>query len=451
MMLLLSFMALLPRLMLGFCIIHFIWSALDGRSLLVKVFLSAGIGLGISSLLSFLWIWFGLPLVVYVILESLLAIVLTGWLFYTDRIKPRFESQMDRSNAIWLLLLIAGVFLFAVNLALYGLQYPHGRPDAWINWNVVARFIYLGGENWQATFLRQFDHPDYPLFMALTNAITWVFVGEPSTWGPIAVNFLFALFAAGLLFSFVNLLRDFKQASLSTILFVSLPFITDQGMRQYSDFLLAYLMLAGGGLTLLYILKKEARLASLAGIVVGLGGWAKNEGLMAIVGFSIVWALIVFKTREKLVVRNYVLGLSFPLLVIVLFKLFLAPSNDLLSVHGNLLDKALDMGRYMIIFQKAGFILWNLGGTPYSLIALLALVVFLVGKSDRNIPDRWPLGVLIGFQLAVYFMIFVFTPHDLIWHLNTSLDRLYLHVLPLAFLWFFIWIKSPQDFFSKEN
>jgi hypothetical protein len=58
---------------------------------------------------------------------------------------------------------------------------------------------------------------------------------------------------------------------------------------------------------------------------------------------------------------------------------------------------------------------------------------------------------VIGFQLAVYFGIYLLTPLDLDYHLRTSLDRLYMHVLPLALLGIFLWLKSPQELLSKES
>ncbi|MBI2334173.1 MAG: hypothetical protein HYU84_18780, partial [Chloroflexi bacterium] len=358
--LLLSFAALLPRLLLGFWFVHFIWNAMDGKSLLVKVFLSGGVGFGVSSLFGFLWIWLGLPLAMYAILESIVAIALTGWMFFARRL--RFPKLIDKPDLVWGSILAAGVFIFALNLFFYALQYPHGRPDAWINWNVVARFIYLGGADWQATFLRQWDHPDYPLFVAVTNAITWTLIREPSTWGSVAFHFVNTFFTAGLLFSLVNRFRDFKQAVLATMIFISLPFTVGQGMRQYADLLLAYLILAAGGLTLLYLQTKETRLAVLAGLLAGVSGWAKNEGLMAIVGVSVVWVLLALKKEERPAFRNYIFGLAFPLLVTTLFKLFLAPSNDLLSAHGSPFDKILDAERYLIIFREAGVMLRKLGG-----------------------------------------------------------------------------------------
>ncbi|MFN8399506.1 MAG: hypothetical protein U0X74_05790 [Anaerolineales bacterium] len=449
--LLLSFIALLPRIFLGFFIVHSIWSAVDGKSLLIKIFLSAGVGFGVSSLLGFLLIWAGLPLTIYAWVESIVAVLLMIWLLFQNRHQLGMPQISVKQEFLWLSILAVGALFFILNLMLFGLQYPHGRPDAWINWNVVARFIYLGGSNWQATFLRQWDHPDYPLLVPMTNAITWVFLGNVSTWGPIALHFVLSLFATGLLFSLVNHFRDFKQATLSAVLFTSLPFVVNQGMRQYSDFLVAYLILGAGGLTLLYLQTKEKRIAALVGLMIGLAGWAKNEGLMAIVGLTIVWALLGLKKEERPVLINYGLGLIFPVLVIALFKIFLAPSNDLMSAQGSLLDKIFDIGRYKTIFSVAIPMLWNLGNTPVSIVGLIILTTLLVGRSKNRLKGVWTLAVIILIQLTAYFGIFVLTPRDLDWHLNTSLDRLYLHILPLAFLLLFLWLKSPQELLSKES
>ena len=449
--LLLSFITLLPRIFLGFFIVDFIWNVKDGKSLLVKIFLSAGVGFGVSSLFSFLWIWVGLPLTVYAWVESILAILLMIWLLFQNREILRIPQVTVKQEFLWLSFLAAGALFFALNLILFGLQYPHGRPDAWINWNVVARFIYLGGADWQATFLRQWDHPDYPFLVPMTNAITWVLLGNASTWGPVALHFVLSLFAAGLLFAFVNIFRGFKQSILPVLIFTSLPFVVNQGMRQYSDFLVAYLILAAGGLTLMYLQTKEKRIAVLVGLVIGLAGWAKNEGLMAILSVSFVWVLLALKKEGRTGLLRYAIGLIFPVVVIVLFKIFLAPSNDLISAQESLADKIFDIERYKTIFSIAIPMLWNLGNTPISIIGLIILTALLVGRSTNRITGLWALAVIVLIQLTAYFGIFVLTPRDLAWHLNTSLDRLYLHILPLAFLLFFLWLKSPQELLSKES
>jgi hypothetical protein len=228
------------------------------------------------------------------------------------------------------------------------------------------------------------------------------------------------------------------------MIFISLPFTIGQGMRQYADMLLAQLILAASGLTLLYLQTKESRLAILAGLTVGLCGWAKNEGLVAILGLTLLWIVLTVK-KEKQALWNYFAGLAFPLLVVILFKLFLAPSNDLLAGQGNLFDKIVNVERYKIILEHAFATLWRLGDVPVSLFGIIILTAIILGRSNRGIPGLWFIPALIGILLTAYFGTYLLTPQDLSWHLSTSLDRLYLHLFPLAFLWLFLWLKSPEE------
>jgi hypothetical protein len=39
---------------------------------------------------------------------------------------------------------------------------------------------------------------------------------------------------------------------------------------------------------------------------------------------------------------------------------------------------------------------------------------------------------LVFWQLAVYVGIYALSPYDIDWHLTTSLDRVLLHIMPLA-------------------
>ena len=78
-------------------------------------------------------------------------------------------------------------------------------------------------------------------------------------------------------------------------------------------------------------------------------------------------------------------------------------------------------------------------------------MAMFIGRSADRTPGMWTFGVVIGLQSAIYFGIYLLTPLELTYHLNTSLDRLYLQILPLAMLWLFIWLKSPQELTSKES
>ncbi len=451
---LLSFVSLFPRILLGFWLLDLVWDAAKRELLLVKVFLAAAAGFGVSSLLAFLWIWSGGSLDRYIFVETTAALLLTvlrwprRYRAFCSDFPP--AQKLERAAWFWRLLMGVGVLLFMFNLISVSFQFPHGRMDAWSNWNVVSRFIYLGGADWKNTFLRNFDHPDYPLMMTISNAITWAHIEKTSIWGPISFHFLVALSTAGLLFSLVNIFKGMQQASLAALFFMMQPSVAANAMSQYADFPFSYLLLAAGGALLLYFLTDDARLVLLSGFFTGLSPWMKNEGFVTVIAFTLMWGILSFQ-KGRFTFRNYLIGLAVPITIVILFKLFLSPPNDLLAAKRNLLEQITAMERYAIIIRSAGRTLWNLGEGPIPLIGLIILYGALAGRSGEHVAGLWTIGAVILIQLSAYFVVYLITPHDLEWHLVTSMNRLYSHVLPLAFLLFFVWIKSPQELASKES
>jgi hypothetical protein len=362
----------------------------------------------------------------------------------------RLGQIFDAISPLWLALLFSSSMIFLLNLVTTAFEFPHGSMDAWMNWNVVSRFIVLGGEDWQNTFQRSLGHPDYPLFMTITNAITWVFMQNDSVWGPILFHFLLSLSTVGLLTSLLYTLKDMTQATLAGILFMTQIFIAGHSMRQLADFPLAYLILGAGGVTLLYVSHGETNHALLAGFLAGVAAWTKNEGLVVVGGFTLVWFIFGWQNNWS-GFKRYAAGLAFPLLVVILFKIFLAPPNDLASGAKNILELATDTQRIALILNESAKTLWNFSESPIPLIGLIIVYGVIIGKSKTQPIGLWMLGVVILVQITAYFVIYLITPHNLEWHLRTSLSRLYLHVFPLALLLFFIWIKSPQELASKES
>jgi hypothetical protein len=447
---LLVFLSLIPRLLFGVAILQ----RLEIRNSLLKISLSPALGFGGSSLFAFLWLWAGLPIAIYAILEIVLILTFTMWILLLLRNRTlndiRLISISGGLSPLWFALLSVGIVIFIVNLMTTAFQFPHGGMDAWMNWNVVSRFIALGGDDWENTFLRSLGHPDYPLFMTITNALTWVFTRNDTVWGPIVFHFLLSLFTAGLLFSLVSALKDTTQAALAGILFMTQTFIAGHSMSQLADFPLAYFILGTGGVTLLYIKRSQTQYALLAGFLAGLAAWTKNEGLVTVGSFTLVWFILgLQKGWESF--KGYLAGLAFPLTVVVLFKVFLAPPNDLASSARNILGLATDSGRIALILKEAAKTLWNFNESPIHLIGLIIVYGVIIGKSRLRPAGLWLLGFVIFIQLSAYFAVYLITPHDLEWHLRTSLSRLYMHMFPLVLLCFFAWIRSPQELASKES
>jgi hypothetical protein len=447
-MLALTFLALLPRAAMGFLVIDILWRG-PSKSRILQVFMAAPVGVGLSSLLSFVWIWAGLSLQSYVIGET--AAVMIGSVLWA---RSRFAgtSQALRApgalwparNLGWWAALAAAAVIVLAQFWIGALQRPHGAWDAWAQWNVVSRFIYRGGQHWQGTFLRVYDHPAYPLLLGVSNAATWELVGIESARGPMALAFLYTGCVAGLLFGLVKELRGSSQACLAAIVLVALPPLVPTGVLQYADVPEACYFLASACMMLLYLRWEERSLAWLAGLMAGLAAWTKNEGLVFNVICLPIWAMITWKLGKP-AIRDYLLGAAFPLLVVGLFKVFLAPARDVFSNPDAMMAGFLDASRWVEVLRGAASAFVSSG-----LVApLLALAVYaaLVGRAGQRPRGLTYVALLAGAQASCYVLAYVGIPFDYgnATLIPTSVSRLWMHVLPMLAMGLFLWLRSPED------
>lgn len=451
----LAFLALIPRFLLGFLITHFIWTSKRIPDLVIKVFLALPAGVGVSSLLSFIWIWAKMDLRIYIWVETFLTVLVTVFIVWKNRhnilsvLKHTHIALPNRQSLIWITLFVVSAILFTSFFWIDSVKYPHGKYDAWTIWNVVARFVYRGGENWQGTFLRPYTHPDYPFLLAMSNATTWTLLNKEVTYGPILLAFFFMLSLVGLLFGLLNELRDSKQASIAAILLMTQPVVAYHGMSLIADLPETFYFLASAGLMPLFLSHRDKSLAVIAGLMAGLAAWTKNEGMAFAAVNLIAWVGIGIFLKERLLIRNFLFGISLPMLVVILFKILLAPQNDLLAENQNILAQLFVLPRYIMIIKHAAGDLWNFGIQPVPIAAALFIYMLLAGRTRNSIQVMLPAMFAVSAQLLVYFFIYVITPLDLEWHLGSSLGRLYLHLFPLALLCLFLWVKTPDELKSQ--
>lgn len=450
-MLILSFLVLLPRALLGFVFVHWIWRSVQARDLLIKACLAGPLGIGLSSLFSFPWVWAGLRLGFYVALESAAAILLFLFLIWKERdvwsgvLRARPRLELNRPALIWIGLLVLAFGLFAVESWIQSAEFPHGGWDAWNHWNVVSRFVYRGGEHWTGTFLRTGDHPDYPLLVPMANAVSWALLARDTIRAPLALSFFFTLCLSGLLFGLIYKLRDARQGMLAAIVLLAHSYMAIWAMAQYVDMDLAFYFLASAGLMVLYIARGgERSLPVLAGFASGLAAWTKNEGLSFSLLGLLVWSVFLWR-EDRAAIRNYLLGLAFPLLVVGSFKAFLAPQNDVVTAGRDLFVLIGDVTRYQTIFIVGAATFRSMDGSPLVILAGLLVYALLTGKSRNATAGLLPAWLILLGQLAVYFGILLITPYTPEWHVRSSIGRLYLHVAPILLLAVFLWLKSPDE------
>ena len=139
----------------------------------------------------------------------------------------------------------------------------------------------------------------------------------------------------------------------------------------------------------------------------------------------------------------FVSGLVPVLIVVIYFKLALAPPNDLVSNQGwhETVLRLLAPARYVEVFRGFKNAVVDLGDATIInplLVLLFYLVCVGIEPDERDGPSLATGLVTLGLMVIGYGLVFLTTPADLARHLATSAGRLLLQLWPstvfLAFL-----------------
>jgi len=455
------FFPLLENFLAGYFFVSIFFSAVpESRELKwIKLFLGAGIAAGLYSLTSFLWQlsinrWFVFN---HAIEASLVLIcVLVGM-----KIQKQKEKLIDkpvsfsRKSYVVPAAFISCSFVSLLTFVTGVTSFPNGSWDAWAIWNLGARYLFLGGSNWQNVFSSTLFHPDYPLLLAINVARGWRYLGNTDQAVPILVAFFYAAITLGLVVTALRFFRGSMAGWIAGLMLLCSSAFSVQAATLCADIPLSFYILATV-LILTFCMKWESpRLLILSGITAGLATWTKNEGWLFLVAiFSVQFIVMPLINREKISRKLlwFLLGAAFVLPVVMYFKVFLAPPNDLISGQGaSTLEKLVDSRRYfqiMIAYIQLGFQFTSKYSTPIGLFILLA-ALFGIQKNIFTNQAVQSSVLLIIFLLTGYFFVYLTTPHDLAWHIGKSLYRIYLQIWPLAVFTTSIIIKLPAFMESK--
>jgi hypothetical protein len=181
----------------------------------------------------------------------------------------------------------------------------------------------------------------------------------------------------------------------------------------------------------------------MAGAALGLAAWTKNEGLVVALVFPLTY-LVLHAMREGLPAAlqrglDMIVGLGPVLVVVVLFKILVAPVNDLMDgiQRPGVLNYWKDhvrvgfVARYMATRALAWGGWWSAAGPG---IAVLAVAALRRPPRERGALTVTASGALLLIQLGIFFAVYVMTPHSVAWHLETSWSRLIAQLWP-TFVW----------------
>ena len=253
--------------------------------------------------------------------------------------------------------------------------------------------------------------------------------------------------------------RGWDQGAVAALILAGSPIFVLLAGWQIADVPLAFFLTAS---VFLFSLIREhphqPGLHFLFGLCVGLAAWTKNEGIPWVILCLLAYGFSQFRSRKEFSARFkealvILAGLALPLAALLYLKLVLAPASDLFAsqTSASLIEKLLDPQRYFLILSYsvkalAGFSPIGLAVLPALPLVFLYLVLFHPPRADWSRLNAliYPAAAVL-LQCAGYFVIYLITPHDLIWHLRTAVDRLVFQVTPPILLLVFLAVRSPGE------
>jgi len=422
------------------------------KSLLI-IAIAFGCGIGLTSIFAFIRVWMnnGLPRY-FAIIESVVLLIILVLAIIWNRTRQKATGSLveesfrpiDRAQSPAWQPYLTGAFIITTVLAIATMivmskAAPHGRWDAWCIWNLRARFLYLGGDNWQRVFdpAINWSHPDYPLLLPMTIARGWHYAGNASTTIAAGVSITFALAGTFAIAGVVGILRGQTMGLLAGMLVIGSKYFIRHGAYQYADTPLAFYFVLALGSLLLIAESKQHRISLwlLVGLMCGHAAWTKNEGLpFAIVCGVLVGVLALrhLEAAERLrPCSAFVLGALPGVLITLLMKALLAPPNDLMSSQDQF-TQLTSIERYQKI---AAFLMRSTlsFGEGVLLLTLTLAGLLCLGRRCARRTVAYGSAVVVAMAIT-YFLVFLLTPHDLDWHLTTAAKRLILQLFPCVVL-----------------
>jgi hypothetical protein len=452
------FLVNLPAFLLGLALVELCWPKAGPADAWLRLALATGVGWGIVSCLFFFWSLIFSPFQPgFIWLVGLLALLLGGMALWRGKNQWReafFVRQWKFSSqkGVMILSLVVLSLFLAIVLWQQADAKPNGNFDAYAIWNLRARFIFLSSpDSWKAAFSPDFDntmHADYPLLWPLIILQGYFSQGRVLTQAGVFQTVIFGVSTAMLMVAALFKIRDGLQAIFGGALLLGMPWFITYNAFQQSDGPLTYYYLMFIVLMVFYQTEPRPGLLWLAGLSAGLTVWTKNDGVMFLFAALIVMVAAYLPRSRRAFLRStayFGLGLLLPMVTVLVFKLTLAPPNDLFIDRNltMLLENVFIPSRWLTILVALGNMLPDIGG--WSPVVILGLVIYLLLAGRVGGQPGGKLFFIIGITLIGYFGIYLITPYSLEWHLRYSLDRLLFHLLVPTLFLLLVHFHTPRE------
>jgi hypothetical protein len=310
--------------------------------------------------------------------------------------------------------------------------------DAWMIWLYKAKVLAadkLIPPPWVFSSPSGFGHPHYPLLWPLLAAGIFGVTGTTNDHLARIVPVFLWCSCALMTYSALRWKLPRLPATLLAALLVSLPVMTQYTADGDADVQVAVFYMGMVGLIL--HLWDDARWPDLisAALLGTALAFTKNEGMpLACFGAALV---LLLAARHGLAKAALMAGAFLGIVVILLAPWYLWSRNfprtdEDYTSHVSATMNADNLQRLRIILPAFGRELASLDDSA-PLWALLLIVALMGWKGIRSVPIR-ALWALLAAHFLLYIFVYVISPLDVTWLISNTMNRLLIHITPVAIL-----------------
>ncbi|MBN1354205.1 MAG: hypothetical protein JW994_06025 [Candidatus Omnitrophica bacterium] len=330
---------------------------------------------------------------------------------------------------------------------------PIESYDAVAIYGLKAKIIYLAGgisgnffQNLSGFF--QGSHPDYPLFVPLSETWIYTFLGR---FDDMFVKILFPLLYLAFLTVFYSVLKRItgtrRLALLFTFILATIKQFSDYATIGLSDLPLGIYFALGIMYIYLWMSEKEKTyFLKISALSLALCTWTKNEGVL-LAFFGLV-ALLAYAVRNKPDVntRSIFIYAAFVLAFIAAWRMFIFKQG---IVNENFNVSMLGSGNFMSGLGKLPLIAYEFqkhifGFKKWNIFWVLLLLVFFNGLRYAFSGNTKYITYILIMFLFGYTLVYMFSAVEIDFFLRKTWSRFLLHILPLAVFWTALMLYSVK-------
>jgi hypothetical protein len=428
-----------------------VWAAFRAANLrqaahsrLLTLALASCVGIGASSAVTFATLMLGGRLDGgFVARDALMWLAVAGLAWWLGRNRPADEPAQRFPPATLLDWSLRTAFLAVLVMAClvpiteYSVA-PHGQWDAWAIWNQKARFMFRAGPDWVDSMAIPWSQPSHPPLVAASVARLWAYAGRELTAVPAMLSAAFAVSMLAVVMGALDIRR--RRAWVAGCLLISPLTFSHLASAQTADLPLGLFLIA----TLVMLPMRPAAWRAgfqttaslwLAGATASLAAWTKNEG---VVFFAAATALVIWSAVRHGKLRDvvwWVIGAAPFLAALAWFKLGVVPeAPDYLEGATNAATAAarlFDAERQSLLWGTVWSLAIRWGGPAAagSLLVVVGVALTMALRPGGNIARGFM--AVAAVMAAGYSTVYLLTPYDVVWLVQTTFDRLTLQLWPL--------------------